>query len=142
MQREGRLRRERVRHVHLQPRDVRGCLDEAARLVQVARDGARPTSRLAQAEWRSVDATILAARGLFDAAVELAHEAARLLRATDLLSLRADVYVDLATALQARGDSEESARAAEQARMLYERKGNIVAARRIREAARLVAARE
>jgi hypothetical protein len=71
------------------------------------------------------------------AAVELASEAVRILRATEFLTLRADVFLDLAAALHASGDITEAARAAEQGRVLYERKGHRVAARRVRETARL-----
>ena len=115
-----------------------GYLDDAETLVQAARDGAAPESRPAQARWRSIYATILAARGDADAAVDLATEATRLLRNTDLLWLRADVCADLATALHARGDAAEGRRTADQARVLYERKGNTVAARGLRNAASLL----
>jgi DNA-binding SARP family transcriptional activator len=112
-----------------------GHVDEAEKLVLVARDGALPACRPAQALWRSVYATVLAARGASDGAVELAREAARLLRRSDFLSLRGDVHIDLATAFQARGDPEGAMRAVQHARDLYEQKGNSVAAQRIREAA-------
>jgi hypothetical protein len=55
------------------------------------------------------------------------------------LSLRADVYVDLATTLRARGDAEGEATAVRQAHALYELKGNKVAARRIGDAEALAA---
>jgi class 3 adenylate cyclase/tetratricopeptide (TPR) repeat protein len=116
-----------------------GELAEAERLVRTARECAAPECRSAQATWRAVDAVVLAARGSADAAVERASEAARLLRRTDLLSLRADVYVDLATTLRARGDAEGEATAVRQAHALYELKGNKVAARRIGDAEALAA---
>ena len=112
-----------------------GQLEEAERLVRTARECAASQSRRAQAIWRSTAARVLADRGAADAAVELGSQAVRLLRRTDLVSLRADAYVDLATALRTRGDGEEAAAAVERARLLYELKGNTVAARRLREAA-------
>jgi ATP/maltotriose-dependent transcriptional regulator MalT len=112
-----------------------GRIDEAERLAGLARQAASPESRPAQAMWRSVAAAVLTARGSAPAAVELASEAARLLRRTDLLSLRADVDVDLAAALHACGDSEGASAAMRQAGILYELKGNTVGARRVREAA-------
>jgi hypothetical protein len=108
-----------------------GEVDEAELLVRAARDGADPASRSAQASWRSVQASILVVCGTPAAAVERASEAARLLRRSDLLSLRADVYVDLATALRARGDTQDGAQVAAQARTFYELKGNRVAAQRV-----------
>ena len=74
---------------------------------------------------------ILAARGSTDAAVELATEAVRILRRTDLLSLRAGGYVDLGTALRAHGDMQGSMHAEDQARALYELKGDRVGAQRV-----------
>jgi len=112
-----------------------GQLEEAERLVRTARECAASQSRRAQAIWRSTAARVLADRGAADAAVELGSQAVRLLRRTDLVSLRADAYVDLATALRTRGDGEEAAAAVERARLLYELKGNTVAARCLREAA-------
>ena len=120
---------------------AQGRAEEAERLAQVARDCAPRDSRPAQALWRSILAMILVARGQTDAAVELAEKAARLLRATDLLPRRADVFMDLASVLEARGQETEAARAAEQALALYEEKGNLVAAGRAREATRLLSGR-
>jgi class 3 adenylate cyclase len=115
---------------------AQGRGDEAERFANVARAGAPADSRPAQAGWRAVLAAVFAERRRADAAIELAAEAARLLRATDLLPLRADVFMSLATALTARGDTAEAARTAEQALALYEQKGNLVAARRARSAIR------
>jgi tetratricopeptide (TPR) repeat protein len=105
---------------------------EAEGLVDVARAGAPPDSRPAQARWRSVQSAVHAARGRADDAAALAAQADRLLRMTDLLPLRADVLIDLASALAARGDTAKAARAAGRALALYTQKGNIVAARRTR----------
>jgi tetratricopeptide (TPR) repeat protein len=105
-----------------------GRYAEAERLADVARAGAPPDSRPAQARWRSMLAAVHAARGQSGDAVALATHAVRLLRPTDMLPLRADVFVDLASALAAHGDTQEATRAAEQALALYTQKGNVVAA--------------
>jgi DNA-binding SARP family transcriptional activator/tetratricopeptide (TPR) repeat protein len=105
---------------------------EAERLADVARAGAPPDSRPAQARWRSVLAVVHAARGRSGEAVALATHASRLLRPTDLLPLQADVLADLASALAARGDTAMATRAAEHALALYTQKENIVAAQRAR----------
>jgi ATP/maltotriose-dependent transcriptional regulator MalT len=105
---------------------------EAERLVDVARAGAPPDSRPAQARWRALLAAVHTARGQTGDAVALAAHAGRLLRPTDLLPLRADVLTDLASALAARGDTAKATRAAEHALALYTQKGNIAAAQRAR----------
>jgi hypothetical protein len=115
--------------------------EEAEALAGRLRDSAAPDSRAAQAGWRSLLAKALAAHDQADTAATLAAEAARLLRPTDLLILRADVFMDLAAVLDASGRPAEAARAVEQALALYEDKGNVVAARRAREAADLISAR-
>jgi DNA-binding SARP family transcriptional activator len=113
---------------------AQGRPDEAEQLAHLARDAAAPESRPAQASWRSVLAAALAQHGQTDTAVTLATEALRLLRATDLLTLRAEVWMDVATALAAHADAAGAARANEQAVALYEQKGNLVACRRARAA--------
>jgi DNA-binding SARP family transcriptional activator/tetratricopeptide (TPR) repeat protein len=105
---------------------------EAGELVDVARAAAPPDSRPAQARWRALLAAVHVARGQAGDAVALASRAGQLLRPTDLLPLRADVLVDLASALAARGDTAKAAHAAEHALALYTEKGNIVAAQRAR----------
>lgn len=113
----------------------------AERLVAVARAGAPPDSRPAQARWRSLLAAVHAARGQAGDAVPLATHADRLLRPTDLLLLRADVLTDLASALTARGDTAKATRAAEHALALYTQKGNIIAAQRARSTCTALSAR-
>ena len=109
-----------------------GRTAEAEQLVDVARAGAPPDSRPAQARWRSLLAAVHAARGHTGDAVRLATHADRLLRPTDLLPLRADILIDLASALAARQDTAKATQAAENALALYTQKGNIVAAQRAR----------
>jgi DNA-binding SARP family transcriptional activator len=110
-----------------------GRTGEAERLIEVARTAAPPDSRPAQARWRSLLAAAHAARAQADDAVALATHADRLLRPTDLLPLRADVLIDLASALSAGGDSAKATRAAEHALAFYTEKENIVAAQRARD---------
>jgi len=105
---------------------------EAEELADVARAGAPPDSRPAQARWRALLAAVHTARGQADDAVALAAHADRLLGPTDLLPLRADVLTHLAAALAARGDAAKATRAAGHALALHTKKGNIVAAQRVR----------
>jgi DNA-binding SARP family transcriptional activator/tetratricopeptide (TPR) repeat protein len=114
---------------------------EAEVLVDVARAGAAPDRRPAQARWRALLAAVQAARGQTADAVTLAAEADRLLRSTDLLPLRADVLIDHASALAAHGDTAKAARAAEHALALYTEKGNVVSAQRTRDSWSALSAR-
>jgi ATP/maltotriose-dependent transcriptional regulator MalT len=107
----------------------------------VARAGAPPDSRPAQARWRSLLAAIYAARGQTGDAPALATHADHLLRPTDLLPLRADVLIDLASALTARGETAKARRAAGHALALYTEKGNIIAAQRARNTCAALSAR-
>src|SRR5262249_12612328 len=109
-----------------------GRCAEAEQLVDVVRAGAPPDSRPAQRRWRSLLAAVHAARGQTGDAVALAAHAGRLLRPTDLLPLRADIFIDLASALAARGDTAKARRAAQHALAFYTEKENIVAAQRTR----------
>jgi DNA-binding SARP family transcriptional activator/class 3 adenylate cyclase/tetratricopeptide (TPR) repeat protein len=114
---------------------------EAQRLAGEARAGAPPDSRPAQARWRSLLAAVHAARGQTGDAVALATHAGRLLRPTDLLPLRADVLIDLASALAVRGDTAKATRATRRALDFYTEKGNIVAAQRARSTCTALSAR-
>jgi len=114
---------------------------DAEELADVARAGAPPDSRPAQARWRALLAAVHAARGQAGDAVALAAYADRLLRPTDLLPLRADVLVDLASALAARGDTAKATQAAQHALALHTKKGNTVAAQRTRDASAALSAR-
>lgn len=105
---------------------------EAEGLVDVARAGAPPSSRPAQARWRALLAAVHTARGQADDAIALATHAHQLLHPTDLLPLRADVLLDLASALAADGHTAKATRAAEHALALCTEKGNIGAAQRAR----------
>jgi hypothetical protein len=58
-----------------------------------------------------------------------------------MLPLRADVLIDLASALGARGDSAQATRAAEHSLALYAQKGNAIAAQRTRTAWSALSAR-
>ena len=86
----------------------------------------------AQMTWRSVRAKVLAHRGEVGQAVPLAEAAAMLAGSTDGLNARAKVESDLGDVLQVAGRASEAARAFTRAAALYERKGNIVGATRVR----------
>jgi tetratricopeptide (TPR) repeat protein len=75
---------------------------------------------------------VLAARGEFTEAYHLANEAGEIVCHTDQLNEQADAYADLGEVLSLAGRSTEAAAALEQALERYERKENVVMARRMR----------
>ncbi len=87
-----------------------------------------------QSLWRGVQAKLLARQGDFDGARRYAREAVELLRPTDWINAKADRLSDLAEVLRLAGSDAEAAAALAEALEHYERKGNLVSARRTRAA--------
>jgi DNA-binding SARP family transcriptional activator len=98
----------------------------------VAEQNAAEDDVHAQMMWRAVRAKVLASRGDVEQAVPLAEAAARLAAPTDGLNAHAKVEGDLGDVLQAAGRASEAARALARAAALYEQKGNVVGAARMR----------
>jgi class 3 adenylate cyclase/tetratricopeptide (TPR) repeat protein len=109
-----------------------GRYDEAERYTGLAEELVAEDDREAQALWRRVRARILARRGEIEAALELAHEAADLLRGTDALVARADSLVVLSEIATAAGRSGEAHAVGEEALGLYEQKEDVVSAEKTR----------
>jgi Flp pilus assembly protein TadD len=82
--------------------------------------------------WRQVQAKVLARRGGRAEAERLAREAVALGEPTDALVWKGDSWADLAEVLEVVGKHDEAKAALERALALYERKGNVVSAKRIR----------
>jgi ATP/maltotriose-dependent transcriptional regulator MalT len=82
--------------------------------------------------WRAAQAKLLAQRGERDEAEALAREAVRRAEETDDLNCRAKVRVDLAEVLRVDGNSREGAEAVQVAVELFDRKENLVGAKRAR----------
>jgi zinc-ribbon domain len=80
----------------------------------------------------SVLARVAARRGDAERGLELAHEAVALAEPTDYLETRADMQLALAEVARAANRPEEEASAAAYALELYELKGDLVGARRVR----------
>jgi hypothetical protein len=89
--------------------------------------------------WRQVTAKVLARGGEHAAAERLAREAVDICDKTDLLNDQASVYADLGEVLALASCSDAAVDALEEALLRYERKENIVMAKRVR--ARQVAER-
>jgi DNA-binding SARP family transcriptional activator len=88
-------------------------------------------------EWeirrRGVRAKLLARREQPERGEALAREAVRLAASSDFLGLHADALLDLAEILRQKGPTDEASAAVEEAAQLFERKGNVVSARRARK---------
>jgi DNA-binding SARP family transcriptional activator len=102
---------------------------EASRLVEISQEAAGGEDLSAQIIGQGLSARILADRGRYAEAVELASSAVVLAAQTDLLSQHADALLDLAHAMAASGRVAEAQAAATQALDLYQRKGNLPGAR-------------
>jgi class 3 adenylate cyclase/tetratricopeptide (TPR) repeat protein len=111
---------------------VQGGDEEALRLTELVERIARPQDADPQIAWRRVRAKLLARRGDVEEAERLAREATALAARTDYLDDRAQAVADLAEVLRLAGRPKESAAAVAEAIRLYEEKGNVVAAGRLR----------
>jgi DNA-binding SARP family transcriptional activator len=112
-----------------------GRLDEAWRLTETSEITGGADDVPTQLLWRTVRAKLLVCDGRGAEAEALAREAVALAEATDALSLRGTVLLDLADVLARSGRSAEAAATAAQALDLFVRKGNSAAAGRARATA-------
>jgi tetratricopeptide (TPR) repeat protein len=103
--------------------------DEAMRLIDMSQEAAAHEDVSAQAIGRSLHARILADRGRYREAEELARSAVAISAQTDLLSEHADTLLELSHVLAAAGQVSEAHSAATEALELYQRKGNLPGAR-------------
>ena len=109
--------------------EAQGRDEEAERYCRVSRETAAPEDLPTQIMWRGTAARVLARRGLGGEATALARAAVELAEGTDLLTIRADAFLDLAEALDLAGQPEEADAAdlpgdrAPRAQGLYGRRG-------------------
>ena len=103
--------------------------DEALRLIAISQEAAAHEDLSAQAIGRGLHARILADRGSYREAEELARSAAAISAQTDLLSEHADTLLELSHVVAAAGQVSEAHAAATEALELYQRKGNLPGAR-------------
>jgi tetratricopeptide (TPR) repeat protein len=111
---------------------AQGRDDEAVELAATAQQLADEDDVESQALWRRVRAKALARAGRLDEAETLVRESLAILAPTDAPVMRADALVDLAEVLPPTAQPDGQA-ALEEALDLYTRKGNTVAAARVRE---------
>jgi len=111
---------------------VQDRFDEAERLALGVRDMAIEDDLDAQAIWRSVHGMILARRGDPDEGIRLSLEAIGMRRRSDAIVFLADALNDFSEVLRFTGREHEVRAVRNEALRLYERKGDIVSAGRVR----------
>ena len=108
-------------------------LEEADAWARRAAELGSPSDPTAEMLWRQVRAKVCARRGEDVEAERLALAAVAIGEGTDVLNSQGDAHADLAEVLMLSGNAGEAAAALEQALDRYERKGNLVMARRTRD---------
>jgi tetratricopeptide (TPR) repeat protein len=114
---------------------AQGRVEEALRLTERWRADrlTLPEDADGQAQWRRVRAKALARSGELEEAERLGREAVAIAAGTaDILDLRAETLADLGEVLRLADRPQESRAALEDAVRLYEAKGNVVGAERVR----------
>jgi class 3 adenylate cyclase len=114
--------------------------EEALRQARVSRGLAARDDVYAQVRWRGAAAKALAALGRLEEAERLAGEAVTIAGPTDVLAMRGDALLDLATVALAAGRGGGAAAAAQAAIELYRAKGSLPGLARARATAAAAAA--
>ena len=109
-----------------------GQLDEAEEQTVVSERNASRDDLASETTWRGVRARVLARRGAFERAEQLAREAVAIADRTDFLVWRGEALLDLAEVHRLAGDSASFVRAANDALALFEAKGHVVLGERTR----------
>jgi class 3 adenylate cyclase/tetratricopeptide (TPR) repeat protein len=109
-----------------------GRYDDAERWAEKARSYAGEGDVSAAFSWRAALAKVRARRGSFEEAESLAREAIDLVETTDALNQQGNVYLALAEVRRLAARNDEASAAVAAAVVAFERKGNVVSARRAR----------
>jgi tetratricopeptide (TPR) repeat protein len=113
---------------------AQGRYEEAERYTRVSEESAAVEDVYTQVLWRSVRAKVLAHQGDLEQALRLAREALDRNVSTDSAHLRWHTLMSAAEVLRLAGRPGEAATALDEAVRVAEHKGNLVGARRAREA--------
>ncbi len=111
---------------------VQGRDDEAAELTEISESLTSSDDVTSYISWRSVRAKVEARRGEGDRGEALAREAVSAAGETDWPHLRGGAFEALAAVIAATGRDKDARKAAKQALALYEAKGSVAAADRLR----------
>jgi tetratricopeptide (TPR) repeat protein len=109
-----------------------GRFDEAERQVDRSRELAAADDWATQVAWRCTKARILSSRGEHGEALRLIDEAVESAERTDYLDFTAETHRTRGTVLAAAGRADEARAAFDRAIELYDRKGAVPAAERVR----------
>jgi len=110
-----------------------GRFDEAEGFVERSRAMTAEDDFASQSEWRIARARILSSRGVHEEALALADEAIEIAEATDYLVWQGECHEVRGIVLAGAGRGEDARAAYEEALDRFERKGNVVAAARVRK---------
>jgi len=110
-----------------------GGFDEAETFAERSRELSAEDDFASQSEWRTAQARVLAHRGRFDEAVRLVDEALAIAGRTDYLDWQGQGFEVRGIVLEAMGRGDDARAAYEEALDRFERKGNVVAAARVRD---------
>jgi predicted ATPase/class 3 adenylate cyclase len=108
-----------------------GRLDDAEELTRVSEDAASRDDIASQVLWRQCRAKVAATRGEAQVAERLAGEAVELANKTDFALMRADSLHDAAITYALLGRGQDAVPLIEEARSLYEAKGDVVSSSRL-----------
>ena len=109
-----------------------GRYEEADSFAEKSRTLAAEDDFASQGLWRMARGRVLAASGALEEALRLADEAVEIMERTDYLVYQGDGHEVRGKVLAAAGRGDDARAAFEEALARYERKGNVVAAARIR----------
>jgi ATP/maltotriose-dependent transcriptional regulator MalT len=109
-----------------------GRYDEAEALSRVSEEIASQEDFDAQYRWRALRAKIRALKGAISEAEATAREGVRIVQQSDSPVEQANALLTLGEVLRMSGRSEEATSIIAQALQLYEAKGDVVSAQRIR----------
>jgi class 3 adenylate cyclase/tetratricopeptide (TPR) repeat protein len=112
-----------------------GRYDESAEFARVCEQLASPDDVASQFLWRCVRGKLRARQGEIEEAESLLSAATALIETSDQLDLQGHGLLDFAEVRELAGALPNAAALSEQAAMLFERKGNVVSARRARQLA-------
>ncbi|MDQ4082006.1 MAG: AfsR/SARP family transcriptional regulator [Actinomycetota bacterium] len=111
-----------------------GDVGEASRLALSARATSIPAAFAPEVLWRRALALVAAHEGRSEEAVRLSDEARARADASDWLTFRGETLEEAATIRELAGDRDGATQALRDALAVYEQKGNVVGAERVRRA--------
>ena len=109
--------------------------DESAEFAGTCEHLASPDDVASQFIWRCVRGKLRARQGAIDEAQSLLSAATALIETSDQLDLQGNGLLDFAEVRELAGAPDDAAALSDQAAVLFERKGNVVSARRARRLA-------